>query len=345
MKNSSFKISLAVGILMLTIPGCLDIWITTQVRPDGSLVQSIAFQGDSSEIVDVRFACMKEEGWTKEWTKPEKDKYKLVISKEFKSVKDLNASMNPADSNMLVVRTHSTLHRKFRWFFTRFVFEETVVKSNPFPSSDYHQYLTDEEVRLIALSEEARKTDPAYDSLKYKQTEKRFEDYLFRSMYEDFHCSLLSVLRDDHSLTLGAGELNARKEEIYHFLVDSLKGDSSDAILTAIGKFVKHPDIEVIKSKYIDRFEGFQNRMNFHESASDDNYKFAIRMPGLLLQTNSPKIEGAQAGWELTYYDFFFREFTMKAESRTVNTWAFIVAGLLLLAALTGLVTVFRRKR
>ncbi|MFA5817480.1 MAG: hypothetical protein WC865_17900, partial [Bacteroidales bacterium] len=338
-KNYPWKISLILGILMLILPGCLDIWITTQIRPDGSVEQIIVFQGDSAEIADVPFALMKEGDWKKEWTKPEKDKFKLIVSKEFSSVKDLNKSMNPADTNQQVIRIKASLQRKFRWFFTRYVYAETIPEANPFQGLDYHNYLTDEEIRLIALNEETRKTDPGYDSVKYKVTEKRFEDFLFRSIYEDFYQQLVSILAEDKSFTLSKQDLDGKKDIIYHFLIDSIKGDEPDEILNGVGKIINHPDIQIIRSKYLNRFDGFKTKMKFYESASDDSYKFTIRMPGLLLQTNSPRIEGSETGWELTYYDFFFKDYTMTAESRKVNSWAFIVAGLVLLLALGSMIT------
>lgn len=340
------KISLALLPVMLFLPGCLDIWITTQIRPDGSISQTIVFQGDSTEIAEAPFALMKEEGWKKEWTIPEKDKYKLVVSKEFSSVKELNKTMNPSDTNQLVIRINSSLQRKFRWFFTRFEYEADILVANPFNYLDYKKYFTDEEVRLLALNEDRRKNDPAFDSLKYKDTEERFAEYIFRNMYEDFYRQVLSILSEDKTLTLTRQELDTKKDDIYRFLIDSLKGDSPDDILGGFDHIVNHPDFQLIRSKYLNRFDDFQKRNEFHSAASDDSYKFTIRMPGLLLQTNSPQIEGSETGWELTYYEFFFKNYTMTAESRMVNTWAFIVAGLIFILALAGMVTsLMRRKR
>jgi hypothetical protein len=343
--KSPWKITLILGALMMILPGCLDIWITTQIRPDGSLEQIVVFQGDSTEIADVQFAFINDGDWKKEWTKPEKDKYKLVLSKEFKSVKELNKTMNPADTNLQVVRINASLQRKFRWFFTRYEYAETILNANPFQGLDCHKYLTDEEIRLIALTEEARKTDPGFDSVKYKVTEKQFEDYIARSIYEYFYRQLETVLAENKSFTLSKQELDSKKEYIFKFLVDSAKGEKPDEILLGIERAIGHPDIQLIRSKYLNRFDGFQKKLDFFNSASDDNYKMAIRMPGLLLQTNSPKIEGSETGWELTYYNFFFKEYTMTAESRKVNTWAFIVAGLVLLAALASMVVALLRKR
>lgn len=336
---------MTLGLLLVSLPGCLDIWVTTQIKPDGSVEQTLVFSGDSTEIANASFGCMKEGDWKKEWTKPEKDKYKLVVSKKFRSVKELNKTMNPADTTQLVIRIQASLQRKFRWFFTRFVYSQTVLAANPFVKLDYHSYLTGEEVRLLKLTEETRKTDPGYDSVNYKKTEKHFEDFLFRSMYEDFYQQLLTVLSEDKSLTLSREEMDSKKEYVYHFLIDSVKNDATDDLLIGVGKVINHPDIQVIRTKYPDRFEGFQKKLEFFGPTSDDTYRFTLRLPGLLLGTNSTQIKGSETGWNLSYYDFFFEDYTMTAESRKVNNWAFIVAGLLVLAALASLIMMAIRKR
>jgi len=358
-KNYPWKISLILGMLILILPGCLDIRITTQINPNGSLRQTIVFKGDSTEIAEVQFAFMKESDWKREWAKlekekrqiseskeVEKDQYQLTVSKEFKSVSDLNKSMNPADTSMQSVRINATLHRKFRWFYTNYIYSETVLNSNPFKGLDYHAYLTNEDVRLMSLSEETRKADPGYDSTQYKEgTDKRFEEFLYRSMFETFYRELTGVLAQDKSLTLRKQDLDAKKDVLYRFLIDSVKNDKTDDLLAGVDRVINHPDIRIIRSKYLSKFDSFQRKMKFYESANDDSYKFAIRMPGLLLQTNSPKIEASETGWELTYYDFFFKDYTMTAESRRVNTWAFIVAGFVLLVALGSMITALLRKR
>jgi hypothetical protein len=344
--KSIWKTTTILVVLVLIMPGCLDIWISTKVNTDGSIEKTIQFNGsDSAEIAGARFAFLQEEGWKKEWSVPEKDKFRLTATRQFKSVKQLNASMNPADTNLQVVRIDARLQRKFRWFFTRFVYTETVLQANPFNGLNYHDYLNDKDIRLISLNDEARKSDPEYDSVAYKVTEKKFEDFLYRSMFEDFYRVLVGVLKSDPTLTLKPADLEHQKELIFRTVLDSTNGDSSDAILKGVNLVMNHPDIQVISEKHLKKFDGFHERMKFYEASSDDSYKFTIRMPGLLLQTNSRKIEGADTGWELTYYDFFFHDFQMTAESRKVNSWAFVVAGLLLIVALASLTGTLLRKK
>ena len=160
-----------------------------------------------------------------------------------------------------------------------------------------------------------------------------------------FYEILVQTLQEDPSLTLKQPQLEPRKEEMYQYLINNGPGDGADSILFRLNDLIKHPDLDVVAARHLDRFKPFLTRQKFYNESSDDSYKFAIRMPGLLLQTNSNKIEGAQAGWELSWYDFFFRDYRMTAESRKVNTWAFVVAGILALIALAGLITALLKKR
>jgi hypothetical protein len=198
---------------------------------------------------------------------------------------------------------------------------------------------------MISLKEENRKLEHGIDSIQYKAAEKKFEEYILRSMYEDYYHQLELVLTEDKSFTLTNTELASKKELLYHYLVDSVNQKETDDILIGTAKLLKHPDIEIIRGKYLNRFDAFQQRMKFYESCSDDSYKFSINMPGLLLQTNSNKVEDSGTYWELSYYDFLFKDFTMSAESRKVNTWAFVLAGLVLLIAIGGLFGAMLRTR
>jgi len=107
--------------------------------------------------------------------------------------------------------------------------------------------------------------------------------------------------------------------------------------------------IEEVRTINLDRpeiKEFFQAKLDFFNECMDDNYHFTINMPGLLVETNSDKIESSRLGWEVDFFDFYFRGMLMQAQSRIVNTWAFIVAGLIVFLLLSGLIwNLFRKTR
>ena len=57
-------------------------------------------------------------------------------------------------------------------------------------------------------------------------------------------------------------------------------------------------------------------------------------MPGQLIDTNAELIEGDTMIWQMSSIKFIDSDFTMFAESRLTNWWAYIVSGFILLIAL-----------
>ncbi len=67
-------------------------------------------------------------------------------------------------------------------------------------------------------------------------------------------------------------------------------------------------------------------------------------MPGLITATNSAMLNGNQVRWEFQGGNVMVRDFEMYAESRVMNYWAFILAGLVMLALVVMLVVKAVRK-
>jgi hypothetical protein len=68
-------------------------------------------------------------------------------------------------------------------------------------------------------------------------------------------------------------------------------------------------------------------------------------MPGLILDTNAPSVENNTVTWELKGRRFFWEDYEMRVESRTVNRWAIWLTGGLLLAAVAGMAFGALRRR
>jgi hypothetical protein len=60
-------------------------------------------------------------------------------------------------------------------------------------------------------------------------------------------------------------------------------------------------------------------------------YNVEVEMPGLITATNSTQLVGNTVSWNIHSLSFYFDDFEMYVESRVINSWAFIVAGVVLL--------------
>lgn len=335
MKNKILKISSILVGMFLFLPGCLDIYLTTQLFPNGEIEKTIVIKGDSADIFTAPFFFMQDTGWAVKWVPGDNDKLNYVMTKRFKSFKDLNKVMNPEDTLIQVIRVNSELRRKFRWFFTWFDYKETILKADPYKTLNWRDFLTEKELRLLKITDEdERKADPEYNEAEYKKIENKYNDYVFRSAFESYYRLLKTVLAKEPSYAAVGQEIDARKEELYHYLVDSSNIKEADGILIEIGKVLENPEITSLSVKYPEPFKLFDSKMKFFDQIGANSYKFIIRMPGLLMTTNSTQIQGNETRWEFQGNNIYFDDVVLSCESRMINKWAFWVAGILVVLAI-----------
>ena len=59
-------------------------------------------------------------------------------------------------------------------------------------------------------------------------------------------------------------------------------------------------------------------------------YDIEVEMPGLITATNSTQLLGNTVSWHIHSLSFYFDDYEMHVESRVVNYWAFVIAGVVL---------------
>ena len=69
-----------------------------------------------------------------------------------------------------------------------------------------------------------------------------------------------------------------------------------------------------------------------------EGYTEIVEMPGLITGTNSAILNGNQVRWDFQPMAIIVNDFEMYAESRVINYWAFVLAGIVLLSLLVLLV-------
>lgn len=331
--------------MMVSLSGCLDIFFKTEVHPNGQIDKTIVLEGDSTSILDNYVPAVKDNSWDSKWEDIEDDKKRLTLTKSFKNFKEFNIVMNPDDS-IPKIRMEAELNKKFRWFFSYIEYKETLLSINPFNLLDWEDFLTADEMQLISMDEEERKTDPRYSISHWEETESQFERYFYMSGYEEFYQNFYLAVKKTGDPRITAEDLAYKKDVIYDSLFS--KGD-----LEASGDFLKHfyaaldsSGVQKVVDENPEFLEYFDQKIDFFNECLEDNYFFSIKMPGLLIDTNSEQIEGSTLSWEADFFNFYFKGLEMKAESRVINTWAFVVAGIVILALLIGLMwNIFRRKK
>ena len=86
-------------------------------------------------------------------------------------------------------------------------------------------------------------------------------------------------------------------------------------------------------------FDQIDKDMDFIEMVvMMQSFQSYVEMPGIITETNSPSFKGNLVNWQVSGISFLFVDNTMIVESRIVNTWAYVVAGIVLLMLIVLLV-------
>jgi hypothetical protein len=200
-------------------------------------------------------------------------------------------------------------------------------------------------------------TDSLKMEKKKEDIEKRYNDWLAESMFEYMYEVLAERADKIKGKDINKNIVLAAKDSIFAALMRENKLGSDDEN-RAIGKNTngqqlpfsldvilaeakKHyPVEELTKTQSLDSiaYEEISHRYDKMQSITSNTYGNQLLMPGIITSTNAKSLNGNILSWEIEPGEFFFYDFVMSAESRTMNKWAFWVSGIIVLFLLVGLV-------
>ena len=62
-----------------------------------------------------------------------------------------------------------------------------------------------------------------------------------------------------------------------------------------------------------------------------EDYKVTVELPGIITETNSLSTKGNQVVWNVNASSILFEDYNLIVKSRVVNSWMFVIAGVVLL--------------
>jgi len=347
MKRKSIK--LIVSIVLVFIVSCNEpeTVVTNFVHSDGSITRKIemkSIDGDAKkrfQISDIQIPF--DSTWSVKDTFALSQKGDTTWTRKgeklFKSTDELNSAYKSDSGVNKSVSRQARFHKQFKWFNTEYRFSEDIDKimSYGYPVRDF---LNQEEL-LFFYSPESLITEKESgpDSLKYKALADSVKYKTDLWLTTNIVSGWISVFA---GLTAGKPDKN--------FSFESLKAHENDFI-----KVVQENDqkFDSLWSKGIilNKLIGEENALKYRTEADSalgsvtkdilvdfKDYSVRIVMPGKLIGTNG-FIDSSQILLWPVKSDYFMTEpYEMWAESKTTNTWAWIVSGLFVVFVLTGVV-------
>ena len=260
------------------------------------------------------------------------------------------------DSISDVQNLSMSLKRKFRWFYTKYRYEETYAQLFPFRHFPLSKYFTEEEIRVYIYE------DPTADSVFFsgkdstekaeiiKGFDRRAEEYLSDNILEEFYSELLRTSRISHHDLFNENPLPKEKDRILDEFrtcfnlpeEDCLEDSTAFSMLVRLDSLYSTDAFTTLTDADSLAFKTFNRKINTDFYApGDEDYQHNVIMPGTLLNTNAFKISEGNPQWSFDLSRYVYSDFTMWAESKCTNRWAYILTIILILAAvIMGIVRV-----
>ena len=342
-------------LAVVVMAGCREITTTTRIFPDGSCERTIKLSGDSTDLktaFDGRFPMPVDSTWkvtqktdtttstteVKSGKKTGKKENRITIAtKRFQSIGDLNRLYQEKWKDSLKVQVEIRLDRRFRWFNTFFKYRETYKACTPFTKVKISDFLTPREQALYYVKNDTLGLD------------KKVDQWLLKSYYEEFFEAVAACSETIKVKGLSPPDVRGSKQRLFEAFKGFVDLNSNCYDLPKTIKFLegfyRNQGVAAWSDRLDAALKDIVKKQSFLMDLDSDSYVNRVVMPGLILDTNAPSVEGSTVEWKLKSNRFYWEDFVMRVESRVVNRWAIWVTALLLLAVLGALaVSLIRRK-
>jgi hypothetical protein len=201
-------------------------------------------------------------------------------------------------------------------------------------------FVTQEDYAFIERLPAEGKTISKADSLFLDNLHnKLFDVYGLRAIYERHYKIDERLLKEAGLEERWLDTLKKHKESIFRWLLKN-QDVGDDFLFNAMDSLGIPFPAEKMRSRYDEYYQFEDAKTNFSNNASEGKYTHVINMPWAVVRTNADSVSGNRLQWNPSSMKFILKDYTMYAESRKANYWAFAVSAFVIVIT----VSLFLRK-
>ena len=362
MKNNSL---LYLWIVLMFITSCNTRYYRaeTQLNTEGEVLRSVYTLADSAFMagnmkynpflfrIDSRWAITRYDTvFTYDFFSGEQ-KLNVRVARSFNSVEEMYESIKPVqDTDAPLATPDELLTSRFRWFYTYYTFTSIfreIPEKGPVPIGNY---MSEKEQKLWFQGDMSGyrgmngiELNEVLDAIGQK-----FWQWYSRSMYE-ISFAIVENCDEGNEDTLFFSRLAAVKDTVY-IMNRPKEGENKEFtpedVCSMLDRYFKTRHFSVLKNENMKRFETlFQEKTRFI-SLFDVVIRYELKLPGNPLSVNTALYDKGAWVWKVDAYRLLADDYTLKAEYRVVNVWAFVATFVLVSFAVYGLLKIYgNRKR
>jgi hypothetical protein len=223
------------------------------------------------------------------------------------------------------------IRKRFGFFYSYIEYKETYAAANPFTVLPYKAYLTPDDIQWLTRKHPIQR--PA-DSIRRKDAEDKVMNYLLESAIAEVEKILETGIRKLNDPKLDAKSVRQFHERIAT-AVSKWNDKNSGVIIDSLRIWTGNPAVNRLKEIQPPLFQEFNLKTRFLGNLLTlEDFHVETVLPGLITGTNSSVLNGNRVTWEVFPMAFLLSDYPMEAESRVINVWAFVLAGIVVLALL-----------
>jgi hypothetical protein len=320
---------IAALLLTLFAAGCNDYTVKTTIHRDGSFERTIICDGDSLGLYSLHLPYIFSDGWNVEIRpKEHAEKSFVTTAKKLYANNDELMAEFARGKDSTKLQISGQIERRFRWFFSYYSYKETLPPYALFRHLSIDSFFTPTEIGLIRGGK---------DSL----IKKRVDEFWIRNIAEEFLKRIMAEVDRLKDPELTSSLLLENKEALTQEIIKS-ENNKPDQLAKAFETILRTKSARRLRGTIDSVFKDLTEAIQLEEKR-DISYKNEVTMPGILLSSNSEKIEGNSVTWHCASNRYF--DVTMTAESRAVNLWAIILTSIVCVLLLVGLLLPMIRGR
>jgi len=263
------------------------------------------------------------------------DDFFVLARRNYSSVEELSTHFKLKKSHKWGdMKVKYELEKKFRWFYTYFIYRETYPKIKHNFEISIEKYMSkDEAMFWFTGKPDMLKGMNGVEAREYVGSlEDKYNKWVTFNSWNSEYKVLLANYSQIKKQPVSQARLAILKDTIFDSKVKDLQDFNMEKILNGYFKTNAFSLLWDGDDSPLVKFEkDFDEQGFMHLFTESFNYK--LIMPGEIIQPKDRIMQGDTITMNLTAYRMIPADYVIEAQSRKANVWAFILTGIILLVA------------
>lgn len=260
----------------------------------------------------------------------------VVLRKNYSSVKEMASQFKFKKSHeWSKMKVNYSLEKKFRWFYTYYCYKETYPKLVTNFEIPIENYMSKDEAQFWFIGQpDILRGMNGLEIREYVgKIEDNFNKWYAQNLWNNEYKCLISNYDQINNKPVSVEKMESLRDTIFMTNVKEFDKMDMKDILNNYFKTDAFSNLWKGKESPMRKYEDSLDEKEFMTYFSE-SFNYKLVMPGKVKLPENAIQQGDTLIWTLNAYRIALDDYTIEAQSRKTNIWAFILTGLILIVAI-----------